>query len=255
MTTDKALFERPLPSWVAQSTAIFLAGWLAFSGGLLCLRVSLLAIQPLRSVPIVLLSIALTAAAWLIRRLSLCDAAFFRRAKDKTGGLRTVVRPGVIASVGLLLWALALTLAARSAMAIGICWLLLLVEEIWAWHEQPLFFRRPPVDHPLRSHAAQEGRVIQQFTRLSVPDGEEIIRGTIAVQIESGGRTGAGHIAFCPPFSARPQFEVQFAERTDATLKVSQLFPHGARVEVRLPQAAQADRAVVVRFLGRCSRP
>ena len=95
-------------------------------------------------------------------------------------------------------------------------------------------------------------RVVQHFTRLVTPEGKEMIRGTLTVIIERGSRLAAGHIAFCPPLAERPHFEVR-ADDAKAILKVSQLYPHGARVEVRFSLPAQTGIAVPVQFIARAS--
>jgi hypothetical protein len=55
-----------------------------------------------------------------------------------------------------------------------------------------------------------------------------------------GERTAILHAAFCPPFARTPRLEVQQIEGPPARIKTSQLFAHGARLELRLERAAMA---------------
>lgn len=221
-----------IPGWLPRSIGAFLAGWLTLSGGLLYVRASLDATQPLGPGQLILAAVGLLIAAW-----------FSRIALDTW--------PGAVVSLGLLLWGVALTRVGGSAAAIGLNWLLFLLEETWAWRRQLLYFRRSPIARTTPVQPASDDRIIQQFTRTLTPCGEEVIRGSVAVRIERGSRMGAGHIAFCPPFAERPRFDARFAQTQKATLKVTQLYAHGARIEVRLPQAAQADANLFVQFAAR----
>ncbi|HET6882941.1 MAG TPA: hypothetical protein VFI31_22420 [Pirellulales bacterium] len=140
-------------------------------------------------------------------------------------------------------------MSAGNGVAAAIVWPLFLMEEGWGWFRQAASHR--PVLPSFRGRRGRnsEGRLVQQLTRTITPDGADVIRGRLTVCIDCGSRTAAGHVAFCPPFGERPSFEIEAADQTVATLKVSQLYSHGARVEVRLPQLAQAETPVCIRFV------
>lgn len=94
-------------------------------------------------------------------------------------------------------------------------------------------------------------RVLQQFTRSLSAEGEETIEGSVTISVDRGSKTGAAHVGFCPPFAARPQFELRPTSGRGVVLKVGQLLPQGVRIEAKLPAPAAATRIVSVQFVAR----
>jgi len=169
-------------------------------------------------------------------------------------------------SLGLLAWGSALSLSGSSPGGLASFWAVLAGEEFWAW-------RRALGRSWLRSRlrTAQDGQgtvvglheapsqdtgaaycpappsdVVQEFVRTQQPDGSERLTGRIRVPVSPGQRTTTVHLAFCPPFGHTPKIVVTQREGPAARLKESQLLPHGARLDVKLAQAAEAPASVLL---------
>lgn len=216
-----------------------LATWLACSGLLLAARTTVGATQPLRWQQLVLATFGLLAAAWLSHA-----AVAWPRTRRAPGAMVC----GLLTSVGLLFWAISLSHHAGSNLLAGAIFLPLVMEEAWAWRSILAF---APVIHRAATNGRAEARLLQQFTRTITPLGEETIQGRVALRIEPGSRMAATHIAFCPPFVERPQFEAHLEPQVSGALKVTQLYAHGARIELRLPQVSGTEERVSVRFTAR----
>lgn len=100
---------------------------------------------------------------------------------------------------------------------------------------------------PVPSTPEQTSRVRQQWTRTLEADGRDVCRGSARAEFAAGQRIAAIHLAFCPPFAATPQFEATAAE-SDVAVKVGQVLPYAARIEVKLSESTPAGRDVVVAF-------
>jgi hypothetical protein len=61
-----------------------------------------------------------------------------------------------------------------------------------------------------------------------------------------GERQATLYIAFCPPFERRPQVEVNVADDSDATVKLTQVLHNGAQLEVRLPHPTEEPTKVTI---------
>jgi hypothetical protein len=90
--------------------------------------------------------------------------------------------------------------------------------------------------------------VTQQLSRRREAEGYEVISGWLRVAFAVGQRVASGHVAFCPPFAHLPDCEVELAEGPAASARVAQVFPHGARIEVKLDTGAVEPLSVVVEF-------
>jgi hypothetical protein len=95
-------------------------------------------------------------------------------------------------------------------------------------------------------HAADAEHILQEFTRVRAADGHEAIHGTLIGEFGPGERHATLHIAFCPPFEHLPQVEVNVADDSDATVKLTQALCNGARLEVRLPEPASENTSVTI---------
>lgn len=224
------------------ATGIMLAGWLVLSGALLAARAALGATRPLAWWQFALATCAALATALL-------SHVAVNWPRGAHGRPMTVLVCHFLTSGGLLAWSSALLAGGSPLFAAMLCMSLIGVEA-WAWRG---FVARRQAERIGSPTSAAAERLVQQLTRTQTAAGEETIQGSAAVRIEQGGRMGAAHIAFCPPFAERPQFEARLTDPHGGTLKVAQLYAHGARVEVRLPHAAAADACFVVRFAARVS--
>jgi hypothetical protein len=101
-------------------------------------------------------------------------------------------------------------------------------------------------------HAGNErrvdGRILQRYVRSATDDGQEWVRGTLRLRFTTGARTAVAHVAFCPPFAQRPKFEARQTGGSAARLKIAQVLPQGARLELRLTTAATVDEWLELDF-------
>jgi hypothetical protein len=64
-----------------------------------------------------------------------------------------------------------------------------------------------------------------------------------------GQRSANLHLAFCPPFARSPRISVQQREGPAARVKEGQLLPYGARLDLKLAQAAETATSLVLEIL------
>ena len=82
--------------------------------------------------------------------------------------------------------------------------------------------------------------MLQCLERLALPDGTECVRGTVAVLVQRGTRSGTGHLGFCPPFAGQPTVEVgSDYDAVEAVITAAEVVPWGVRVECRLDEPAE----------------
>lgn len=96
--------------------------------------------------------------------------------------------------------------------------------------------------------ASTPEEVLQQMSRTRDAAGQEVLSGVVRAEFQPGERGTALHIAFCPPYAATPQFTAGQAAGPKARLKVGQLQPFGARIDVRLPEAVSETTSVLLEF-------
>jgi len=94
---------------------------------------------------------------------------------------------------------------------------------------------RAEVNQPIE----ESGTLLQQLTRSRSLDGSETISGTVVAEFAQGERTTTLHIAFCPPFEVLPRVEAEIADGPDASVQVTQVLHHGARLERAVAAADQ----------------
>ena len=240
-TRDRCM---PVVWLFARAASVLVLGWLLLSGGLVAARGWASATRPLRAGELVVAAIGLAVVA--------CGArTVFTSGSDPSPSSQRRVLPVVVTSLAVVFWGTSLTRDTGSVAAFF--WLLLAGEEGWAFWRTAFRDRKEWQSPTSAVGASRDELVLQQFSRLLTRQ-QEIVRGSLAITVERGSRTSAGHVAFCPPLVERPLFEVQPESTTTATLKVSHVYSHGARIEVRLPQAAQAEATVRVRFVARARR-
>ncbi len=90
--------------------------------------------------------------------------------------------------------------------------------------------------------------VLQQLVRNRVPDGTESLSGWVRASLAAGQRTASVHVAFCPPFPRAPSFDVAQQEGEPARIKVVQLLPYGARLDLKLLRPSLSAVELVLRF-------
>jgi hypothetical protein len=142
------------------------------------------------------------------------------------------------------------------------------IEESWAWarflqKSHPTSTSSLRCSLPMVSSTAPESAdereacqdypegVSQQLTRLSSEDGVDELAGWLRATFSSGQRTDNIHVAFCPPFAATPELEVEPIDGPDARVKIAQLLPYGVRLDLKLSAPAKESISVVLQFSAR----
>jgi hypothetical protein len=184
----------------------------------------------------------------------------------------------------LLIFAAALTLPGADTVTLSFFWLFLLAEEIWIWQSRAVrLIRRlsgkkapfrpirvdvaqsllphlepiqtiPAADaEPLSTPAWPAKDVTQQLVRSVAADGSELISGWLRLNFAPGQRTGNIHIAFCPPFARTPELSVAQLNGPQSRIKIAQLLPYGARLELKLVAFSPESTAVLLQFSARAT--
>jgi hypothetical protein len=96
--------------------------------------------------------------------------------------------------------------------------------------------------------------VLQSFSRRRTSSGGELIFGAIRATFSAGQRAGNYHVAFCPPLETAPEVTCEQKQGPPARIKVAQVFPHGARLELRLDEVAEGATEIVLQLAARCER-
>ncbi len=88
--------------------------------------------------------------------------------------------------------------------------------------------------------------VDQQWKRSTLEDGSQVVQGMVRVRFAAGQRTTSAHLAFCPPLAGSLELEFEQVDGPEARIQLGQLLPHGARLDIRLPQASPTPDSVVI---------
>ena len=82
--------------------------------------------------------------------------------------------------------------------------------------------------------AAASARFAQRIERVQAVDGRDILAGTLSTRLAAGQVTAHVHVAFCPAFESVPRLDFRQAAGPAARIKLGQVLPHGARIDVKL---------------------
>ena len=124
----------------------------------------------------------------------------------------------------------------------------LAVEETWslarmpgAW---PSAWRRAsdPTGETNSPGLIEDESLDQQLVRRRGAEGEEVVVGQVRMRFAAGQRTAEGHVAFCPPFSRRPEVEFEATSGPAARIELGQVLPLGAQVRCKAPPSGDASR-------------
>ncbi len=174
-------------------------------------------------------------------------------------------------TVSTLGFAAAASLPSSAPIGLAGLWLVVVAEEIWAWwprrpdrsgptettssftapepvptvdvHER---FEQVVADTTLGVSVLQE-HVTQQVTRVVEPDGTDRVVGWMRVCFEPGQRLANVHLAFCPPFGRMPEATLERLEGPQVRIKRVQVFPFGARFDLKLSEPAEQSEDVLLR--------
>ncbi len=161
------------------------------------------------------------------------------------------------------------------AVLLAICWALLLpgssalgaaglIAELavaetaaWVlWRRRRTASQRPAADLSAEARAAggpahlgdPTEEVLAETVRQRDFDSRETIRGWLRAEFAAGQRTASLHVAFCPALAGRPSCEAEQVEGPPATVRVAQVLPYGARIDVKLEAPASRPLAVRIEF-------
>jgi hypothetical protein len=65
-----------------------------------------------------------------------------------------------------------------------------------------------------------------------------MVLGTVRARLARGQRRTNVHLAFCPPFARIPQVDFRRVDGPPARVTLGRLYAYGARLEVKLDEAA-----------------
>lgn len=271
-------YRWPRAIGLARAAGAILATWLLVSGVVLAIRRATGATNALEPAGLLAAGLLLAASARLVHWL--CTTGGCQAPSDPVAGAghRCAIAFGLAAN-GFGLGAMSATWWAGLAF-----WALMLAEEVWSWKRGsqigpiknwgsrgrfgesnaggrfiriietarrkrsavPASDETQMADGPLTAQA--DGEIWQRYVRSLTDSGADLVRGTLRVAFLPGARLAVAHVAFCPPFDNRPQFEARQTAGPVARLKISQVLPQGARLEVRLATAAATHARVDVNF-------
>jgi hypothetical protein len=100
------------------------------------------------------------------------------------------------------------------------------------------------------------GMLRQRLERFVTVDGEDCLRGTLMIEVPTGGRSGCGHVGFCPTFMELPDVQVSTDyDEADVTVAAVEILPWGVRIECRLDDPAERPLRVPVAIAARGASP
>ncbi len=173
-------------------------------------------------------------------------------------------------TVSTLAFAAAASLPNSAPIGLAGLWLVVVGEELWAWWPKRLArteraepkpapspqpvpvadsherFEQAVADSSVGADVLQE-HVTQQVTRLLEPDGTDRVVGWMRVSFEPGQRLASVHLAFCPPFGRTPEAALERLEGPQVRIKRVQVFPFGARFDLKLGTPAEQATDVLLR--------
>ena len=96
--------------------------------------------------------------------------------------------------------------------------------------------------------------VYQQWTRQIGSEGEDIQTGWFRVSFAAQQRRACVNAAFCPPFEAVPETELEIIDGAELAATVSACYPHGARIELKLSVPSPLEQTALIRFTAKCEK-
>lgn len=249
---DVVPVRRPASAFSAAAVSLAAAGGLALCWLALVLlifvRRAVGAIDtPLAAVPMLVTGVVAVVLLAVIRRL-------WQRGKDATQATSAYSWSGeIVCSALAVLLAIALSLPGTGAVGLAMLWTLIAFEEGWTWGKRLLstaevarWFRRAAAVPALDDVG---GEALLQEVRTYREEHGRRVEGTVCSTLEAGQRMAHEHVAFCPPFAAAPQVEVEMREGPAAEIRTTQTLAHGARFEIKLASRADEPVRVVFRFV------
>lgn len=88
--------------------------------------------------------------------------------------------------------------------------------------------------------------VSQQLVRASDASGHESVHALLRGSFAPGQRSLSLHVAFCPPLVRTPEIHARQLEGEVVRIKVAQVMPYGARLDLRLQVFSQRQESVLI---------
>ncbi|MGI8982667.1 MAG: hypothetical protein ACR2FY_25825 [Pirellulaceae bacterium] len=166
--------------------------------------------------------------------------------------------------IALLMFLCALSLPGTASWALMLTWLAFLTgEAAWWWTaysalKHPVARSSVPpraVAGPIAESEVEAGDgslpndVFQQITRFREGE-QERVTVMLRISFSPRQRIAVAHVAFCPPLSGMPELVAEVTDGPSATVAITNPQPFGARLEVRLEEAADEACVVVVEVEG-----
>lgn len=167
--------------------------------------------------------------------------------------------PSLVVLIGLI----SLTMPGTPLFGILLAWLIVITGEAVQWqfllrpmwhHVQPRSVIPPHSDSPGEDETEPAETeippgLIQQVTRV-LEDSRESIHAIVQAKVAANDRLAIIHLSFCPPLTERPELTAHALDMDEADVRITQAETFGARLEVRLPVVAPAERSFLIEVLG-----
>jgi hypothetical protein len=256
---------------VGAFAGLFVSAALMFA----CRRLSGALVSPLS--PVLLIPSGLLAGA-----SALGIRSIWQRPADRIASTYGKPVLDILLGASLLIFAAALSLPGTNAWGLGFFWFFIAAEEIWAWRPRasawlqnswnkkgairhirldsamPAMPRVEPAETSpaavaalLKSPDRHAKDVTQQLIRSMSADGSEVLSGWLRLDFAPHQRIGNLHVAFCPPFAGMPELTVSQIDGPGARIKIAQLLPYGARLDLKLVAFSEESASVLVQFSAR----
>lgn len=177
-----------------------------------------------------------------------------------------------VAGTSIVVLGAALSLPGTSALALAVLWLSaatgfgVLVTDLLA-RDRPaptsavgIVHREEEMPHAenlvqpqVRDHECGQAEEWQRLSRLRTAAGDDRLEGWVRVPCTAGQRSEVVHLSFCPPFEKTPRLDVECLEGPNVRVKITQLLPYAARVELKLDRSPEEPVELLIGLLGRCS--
>ncbi len=267
--TNGALPGTQIPADMSRivRTAVIAATWLLLAVGLFLLvrRLSGALVEPLSPSALLVLGALAALAAWSARTAWRGASSWVAGSEPKATAPMTASASDLFVrfapSVALLSMAAALSLPGTQTSALALFWALLVSSELethfrlrrrWARRFSPgRQAGAKELSVPPFQHDEHDEHIVQQLTRVRDAELGEMVYGTLRADFEPNQRSVSLHVAFCPPFAMTPQMDIEQTDGPESRLKLGQVLPYGARIDVRLRQAFTEPQRVVIELCAR----
>jgi len=94
----------------------------------------------------------------------------------------------------------------------------------------------------------EDPSLVQWMTRRLLPDGRELVEGSVRIGFSRGEKLAVAHVSFVPPLAGRPGVECHVTTDFDGRARVATTRSYGLRIEARRSDDAVASASVDVAF-------